>query len=160
MFDEAAFWARFDRSPHPKGCHIWTGNRPGGRYGHVKVNGKTRLVHRVVYELTKGPVPDGHWVLHTCDEEGCGNPEHVYAGTPRQNVLDKMARGHGGFGELHGRHILAEADVRAILAVAATWPTWTRYSPRGAMQTLARRYGVSRMTIFRVVTRRNWKHTL
>ncbi len=62
------------------GCWEWTGNKPGG-YGHVWWQGKTQKVHRVVYTLLVGPIPDGAQIDHVrsrgCRSTACCWPEHL-----------------------------------------------------------------------------------
>lgn len=77
------------------GCWEWTGKarcRPGW-HPTVSFEGRTALVHRVSWVLHNGPIPDGLWVLHHCDNPVCVNPTHLYIGTIRENVRDMMVRG-------------------------------------------------------------------
>jgi hypothetical protein len=45
------------------GCWLWTGNRedPSG-YGQASCKGRTDLVHRVVFKLLVGEIPEGFQV--------------------------------------------------------------------------------------------------
>ena len=72
-------------TPRPD-CVIWTSDGDRG-YGKVKVNGQTKRVHRVVWELTHGPIPDGLTVDHLCRVRSCVNTEHMELVTVRENVL-------------------------------------------------------------------------
>lgn len=79
------------------GCWLWTGELKGG-YGVFKVrmgDGKRKMyyAHRVSYEVHKGNIPDGLCALHTCDVPSCVRPEHLYAGTKKQNGEDMARRG-------------------------------------------------------------------
>lgn len=82
-------------SPH--GCWLWTGSLDQDGYGRT---GKHGIAHRVIYELTKGPIPPGHVLMHSCDHlhqgiEGrrCCAPHHLVPGTPRQNAEDRSRKG-------------------------------------------------------------------
>ena len=53
--------------PPESGCWLWTGscNREGpSGYGTVSYQGKTQLVHRVVFKLLVGEIPEGFQVSH------------------------------------------------------------------------------------------------
>lgn len=82
-----------------EGCWIFTGAVKPNGYGNMGFHGKTRMVHRVTYELTKGSIPDGLVIDHTChsfsacekqDTEclhrRCINPEHLEAVTQGENT--------------------------------------------------------------------------
>ncbi|HEY1740016.1 MAG TPA: HNH endonuclease signature motif containing protein [Acidimicrobiia bacterium] len=63
------------------------GKSPTG-YGYVYDESRVhRLVHRVSYELSIGPIPGGLEIDHLCRERSCANPEHLEAVTRRENVL-------------------------------------------------------------------------
>ena len=82
-------------SPEPNsGCWLWERSHNGVGYGTLGVgNGKSALVHRLMWELTNGPVPDGMFVCHRCDMPPCCNPDHLFLGTPGDNMRDMHAKG-------------------------------------------------------------------
>lgn len=84
------FWAKVDRR-RSDGCWLWTGSKNRGGYGTITVNGHTRAVHRVAYELLVGPIPDGLQLDHLCRVRHCVNPAHLEPVTQRENIL----RGQG-----------------------------------------------------------------
>jgi hypothetical protein len=59
------------------------------------VNGKKRPVyaHRLSWEFTFGPVPDGQEVLHRCDVPLCVNPAHLFLGSQQDNLTDARTKG-------------------------------------------------------------------
>lgn len=71
-------------------CKPWTGAVQSKGYGNLKVNGKTKLAHRVAYEEAYGPIPDGHEVDHLCRNTICCEPLHLEAVTHRENVIRGM----------------------------------------------------------------------
>jgi HNH endonuclease len=48
--------------------------------------GKKRLVHRVVYELMKGPIPNGMTLDHLCRVEPCINTDHLEPVSMKTNI--------------------------------------------------------------------------
>lgn len=79
-------------------CWIWEGALTTDGYGHLLWRGKIRLVHRVVYELLVGPIPESLTLDHLCRVRSCANPAHVEPVTHRVNIL----RGEG-IAALHAR---------------------------------------------------------
>lgn len=86
------FWHLVDKRG-PDDCWPWQGSLYVG-YGRIKDGQRGRVgAHRVSWELHHGPIPDGLWVLHRCDNPPCVNPAHLFLGTPGDNVRDMHAKG-------------------------------------------------------------------
>lgn len=93
---EARFWIKVDRSGD---CWEWMAARNPyrGDYGIFSPSkGKTVTAHRMAWELAHGPIPDGMQVCHTCDNPPCVRLDHLFLGTNRANVTDKIAKGRSG----------------------------------------------------------------
>jgi hypothetical protein len=80
----------FGRIDVTDNCWEWTGAKSAG-YGVVGIKGKNVGVHRVVYELLIGNIPDGMHLDHLCRNPSCVNPAHLEVVTPRENTM----RGYG-----------------------------------------------------------------
>ena len=75
------------------GCWEWKKSTFKGGYGAITINGKQFSAHRASYECFVGEIPEGLHVLHKCDNPRCINPDHLWVGTHKENMLDKMAKG-------------------------------------------------------------------
>ena len=72
--------------PDENGCWIWRWYVHSSGYGMVRVEGRARYAHRVVYEQLRGPVPDGLELDHLCRVRRCVNPEHLEPVTRSENL--------------------------------------------------------------------------
>lgn len=73
------------------GCWEWQASLRTG-YGQFKYRGRMERAHRVSWLLLVGPVPEGMWVLHHCDNRLCVRPDHLYLGTAKDNARDASVR--------------------------------------------------------------------
>lgn len=81
---EENFWAQVRKSTN---CWDWTGTKYRNGYGQawVKETRKQKLAHRLSWELTVGPIPQGKQLDHTCWNRACVNPGHLRVVTGKQN---------------------------------------------------------------------------
>ena len=144
------FWEKVDRSGD---CWNWIGARhTASGYGSFAVRkGDIRPAHRVSFELAYGPIPKGLSVLHRCDNPACVRPEHLFAGSQRENMLDMRAKGRwrysprDQFGENNPNAVLSDADVASMLAELAAG---------GRPVSVARKYGISYKTLWAIRRRK------
>ena len=80
-------------APGDDGCLLWIRYTTPDGYGMIWNNHTMRIVTRVAWELTYGPIPDGLHVLHRCDNPPCCEPTHLFLGTNADNCADKAAKG-------------------------------------------------------------------
>lgn len=88
---------------HEDECWEWQLKKLHNRgYGKFYHNGELKLAHRVSYEVHYAePLGELH-CLHKCDNPSCVNPAHLFAGTHKQNMEDKVAKGRSGGGGPRG----------------------------------------------------------
>jgi hypothetical protein len=74
-------------------CWEWVGSISSNGYGKYLFEGKFYLAHRLSYMLLISDIPKNKLVLHKCDNPKCVNPKHLYVGTQKDNMQDKVRRG-------------------------------------------------------------------
>lgn len=153
---EVRLWSRIQKRS-PEECWEWTGKSRQSGYGWIGTqNGSHKLAHRVVWELTNGPIPKGTGhhgtvVMHTCDNRLCCNPAHLRLGTQADNVRDMREKGRNVDlttcrGSDHPRAKITPEIVRAIR------------DRRNSVKQLNAMYGVTKSTVDNVRLGRCWAH--
>lgn len=132
-----------------EGCFIWTG--ASDKYGRITIMRKTYSVHRVVWMLTNGYIPEGVCVCHTCDKPLCCNPAHLFLGTDKDNAIDRNRKCRQARGERVGNSLLTELQVTSIRKY---------YSLGKSQKSLSEKYRVGAATIGQIVRRETWKHVV
>lgn len=147
---EQDFWAKVERGEY---CWLWTGGTSHKGYGRMSMSGKRKAAHRIAYEFTYGPIPDGLNVCHKCDVTDCVNPEHLFLGTQMDNVQDMRSKGRErkAFGETHTRAKLNVQTVRSIRQDVANG-----YNQRE----IAERHGLKLSTAASVASGRAWRRVV
>lgn len=124
-------------------CIEWPFSRHEQGYGQVSINGKTRRVHIIAFEIKYYKPKVGEFICHTCNNPPCFNPRHLYAGSHLTNVDDCIRyRSY--------KSVLNEDTVRAVRLQYA--------NKEKTISGIARNLGVARMTIYNAIHGRTWKH--
>lgn len=105
------------------GCWLWTGSTRNG-YGQIQVHDRVEYTHRLMFTICAGPIPEGLYVCHRCDERKCNNPEHFFLGTHLDNVADMIAKGRQPtppriVGEANHKATLTDEQVREVRRLRA-----------------------------------------
>ncbi|MGQ0721043.1 MAG: HNH endonuclease [Candidatus Eiseniibacteriota bacterium] len=163
------FWSKVDKSGD---CWIWTAGSSRNGYGQFHMNGRPHRAPRVAWEWAHGVIPDGLFVCHRCDNPACVNPEHLFLGTPSDNMKDASRKGRVSWqrrpwtlprgndhwanktperrttGERHGMAKLTSTDVVEMRRMSASGVP---------NKVLAERFGVHRNTALKIVTHKQWR---
>lgn len=139
----STFMSRVDTSGD---CWTWLAYKNPQGYGQLSDSSRRRhLAHRYAYSMFVGNIPQGAYVLHSCDNPACVKPTHLRIGDQSDNMRDKALRERG-------TNKLTNRQAREIR---------DRYIPRGSgngygnTRMLAEEYGVSRYTIHEIATGRS-----
>jgi hypothetical protein len=107
---EIRFWKYIVRPDDPDACWEWTGATQKEGYGLIRgTPPDTRNVtaSHVSYRVHVGPIPEGHKVLHRCDNPPCCNPLHLFTGTQTDNMRDCSTKRRGRRSKLSAQQFRA-----------------------------------------------------
>jgi len=130
------------------GCWIYVSGK--ARYSTICYGGnKHKLVHRTVYELVVGAIPEYMVVMHTCDNTHCVCPAHLKVGTVKENNTDRTNKNRNG----SPKNTINTAKINFQQAEEAR----RRYKAGESMGTLSRYFGISIQSMSRIM--KNQLHT-
>ncbi len=92
-------------------CLIWQGATNTRGYGFISIGAKLFRVHRLIWQLAHGGIPQGFNVLHKCDNPSCIKLDHLFLRTFKDNTRDAMLKGRfrpSEFGKLAHSLVIAE----------------------------------------------------
>lgn len=133
-------------------CWEWNGSVSRYGYGNLRnIPGERPLLimaHRMSWEMHNGKqLPSGMCVCHSCDNRLCVNPSHLFLGTKAENNSDRDSKARQAMGQRNGNAKLSEADVLKIRSLSGV-----------SNPEIAAMFGISRITVWEIVTFRKWKH--
>lgn len=142
-------WRNVEKSDR---CWLWLGSTNHG-YGQIKVAGIPKRTHRLVWELTFGPIPDGLDVCHHCDRPPCVRPDHLFLGTALHNAHDKIRKGRAGNGAgIPGKVVHRKLTDEQIIAIRQRYQ-----AEQISTRELGREYDVHFTTIVRLINGTTWR---
>lgn len=144
--DIARFWSK---TALVGSCIVWTGGVDKDGYGKFVTGPARQQVthrsHRWIYEAVVSPIGE-RYLLHSCDNPPCVTLQHLSPGTQRQNIADSIAKGRSGTNAA----IIDEAKAGEI--------KWL-YENGAAVVDMARGYGISKQTVYAILSGRKWKQS-
>lgn len=142
-------WSLVQKTPE---CWLFDGPLNDAGYGRFRWRGKRWFAHRVAFTSTYGPVTDGVFICHHCDNPRCVRPDHLFAGSHDDNMRDMARKGrhHNCAGE---RHAMAKLTAEQVSAIRRCY-----LAGLVTQATLAKEYGVAISTISMIVRRASWSH--
>lgn len=147
---EVRFWRHVKKTVS---CWIWTSTKLPTGYGTIKADRSREnlYAHRVSWKLHFGPIPDGLFVLHKCDNTSCIRPDHLFLGNNADNMRDCSNKGR-----LNGCSTMSwhgEKSARSKL----TWEAVKDIrSSKLSLSALAGKYGVQKGAIWKVKMGITW----
>jgi hypothetical protein len=150
------FLARVEKT---ETCWLWTARTGTFGYGVMPEGGhagRDLYAHRISYELFHGPIPEGLFVLHRCDNPRCVNPDHLFLGTADDNAKDAARKKRVPSGAQHHTqrpdHKQVKLDQQSVREIRQ------RYAEGATRPQLSKLYGVTVASIGNVVNGRTWRN--
>jgi hypothetical protein len=131
-------------------CLTWPYAKSSKGYAHMRHEGETRLVSRLVCERAHGPAPSpDHEAAHSCGhgDQACVTKRHLSWKTPIANQADRLIHGTSNRGVQNGRSKLTPARVKVIKGLLA------KNQP---IADIARQFDVHYGTIKQINTGKAW----
>jgi hypothetical protein len=167
---EERFWNFVEKTDT---CWLWKGSLNAGGYGRFgqgpdfPKGQRTVIASRFSWKLHRGPIPPGLFVLHDCpggDRPACVNPDHLWLGTPADNLRDAKEKGRmpkgkthwsqrdpekRARGERHGQAKLTEEQATGVISRLASGET---------ARSVAHALGIAPASVADIKSGRNWSH--
>lgn len=175
VFKTERFWSKVAIGD---GCWLWLRARFDDGYGAFRFDNRQYRAHRFAWLETRGSLPSDMLVLHHCDTPLCVRPDHLFLGTPADNMADRDRKGRQARGERHGSRTHPERVPRGERHGSRSHPERVphgsshpsaKLSEDGvrflralfeeghSKKQLAKTFGITRWAVTMVVERRTWR---
>lgn len=140
--------------PHLGMCWSWKASTTAFGYGKIWSGASKKLLgaHVVSWILHHGPIPNKLHVLHQCDNPPCCNPNHLFIGTAKQNIWDRILKGRSKWTRGEDAHN-SKLKNNHVLAIRCLYEQWNL-----SEASIGRLFKVSERTVSGIVTRTTWRH--
>ena len=133
-------WAEVERGA-VDACWEWRGKRTSFGYGRIVVDGAATTTHRLSYRLHVGPIAEGLFVCHRCDNPPCCNPAHLFLGTVQDNTADMDRKGR--------RRTGCPSDLTTDQVIAI-------WNSQGTASAVGAKFGISASAVKSIWQGRSW----
>lgn len=146
------------------GCWEWKTPCRDHGYGLFWFRGHSRRAHRVLYAHMYGPVPPELHVCHRCDNPACVRPDHLFLGTPSDNMQDSADKGRNGMQRFPDRNVFTrirfsgEKNAHAKLTDDQAREILRRGMSGEPVDSICKAFGLKRAHVSRIISRKSWKH--
>lgn len=140
------FWSHVIKRGEDE-CWIWDAWTDKDGYGSFSAYNRRAPAHRIAWILINGAIPNGLYLLHSCDNPPCVNTKHLYLGDQTQNIVEASSKGRIPGNRLRG--YLSPEQVREI----------RRRVANGEKQAdMAREFGMTSSSISTLIAGKIYKH--
>jgi hypothetical protein len=132
------------------GCYICASHSKD-RCGYPKYCDDKKETHmsRFIWQECFGEIPKGMLVCHKCDNPVCINPEHLFLGTSKDNMVDKLNKGRHRYKPHPGEESWsAKLTNESVLNI---------FKDKRKAKHIAAEYNVSLSTIYGIRKQRYWR---
>lgn len=157
IFNVETFWKNVRKTDY---CWEYIKRIDTKGYGRIQIYGKKQdlRAHRASWMLHNGKIPPNTFVCHKCDNPCCIRPDHLFLGSPKDNIRDMMLKGRQApshktahFGEDNAASKITSMIAQIIRAKYKT----DLYS----QQQLADQYGINQRSVSNIILHKTWKET-